>query len=169
MKTTKKAIKIFLALRKKNWSAPTIMSAFILFCMLLVYGFETLGLLNKERNLDMRSSNPESSIKLKERDFKLLNKEKNYSKIIVQRNLTKNDYITKKIKHDSKKNKEKNIEFNKRILIDGAREQNNYENLQNYKFYNEKNFKKINNKSNYNTDNYSNKLQYGNNMDFYDV
>lgn len=48
-------------LRKKNWSAPTVMSAFIFVCMILVYSFETMGLLNKEKNLDFRLTTPEKS------------------------------------------------------------------------------------------------------------
>lgn len=49
-------------LRKQNWSAPTIMSAFIILCMFMVYSFETIGILNKERNVDFRISSPEKSI-----------------------------------------------------------------------------------------------------------
>jgi len=47
--------------RKQNWSAPTIMSAFIIVCMIFVYSFETIGLLNKEKNLDWRITTPEKS------------------------------------------------------------------------------------------------------------
>ena len=47
--------------RKQNWSAPTIMSAFIIVCMVLVFSFESIGLLNKEKNLDFRISTPEKS------------------------------------------------------------------------------------------------------------
>jgi hypothetical protein len=47
--------------RKQNWSAPTIMSAFIVVCMVLVFSFESIGLLNKEKNLDFRISTPETS------------------------------------------------------------------------------------------------------------
>ena len=45
--------------RKQNWSAPTIMSAFIIVCMVFIYSFETIGLLNKEKNLDFRITTPE--------------------------------------------------------------------------------------------------------------
>jgi hypothetical protein len=48
-------------IRKQNWSAPTIMSAFIIVCMIVVYSFESVGLLNKEKNLDFRSTTPEKS------------------------------------------------------------------------------------------------------------
>lgn len=43
-------------LRKKNWSAPVTMSVFIFICMIVVFSFETLGLSNKERNLEYRKS-----------------------------------------------------------------------------------------------------------------
>lgn len=46
-------------IRKKNWSAPAKMTAFIIFCMFMVYSFESIGLLNKERNIDYRLISPE--------------------------------------------------------------------------------------------------------------
>ena len=48
-------------IRKQNWSAPTIMTAFIIFCMFMVYSFETIGILNKDRNIDYRMTSPEKS------------------------------------------------------------------------------------------------------------
>jgi len=51
-------------IRKQNWSAPTIMTAFIIFCMFMVYSFETIGILNKERNIDFRMTSPEKSIQI---------------------------------------------------------------------------------------------------------
>ena len=50
-------------IRKQKWSAPAVMGAFILICMLLVFGFETLGMLQKEKNLDYRIVTPERSNK----------------------------------------------------------------------------------------------------------
>ena len=49
-------------IRKQNWSAPTIMSVFIIICMIIVFSFETMGLANKERNLEFRHTTPEKSI-----------------------------------------------------------------------------------------------------------
>ena len=49
----------FNRIRKKNWSAPTIMAAFIIVCMIIVYSFESLGLAKREKNLDYRSTAPE--------------------------------------------------------------------------------------------------------------
>ena len=48
-------------IRKQNWSAPTTMSAFIIVCMIVIYSFESIGLLNKEKNLDYRLTTPEKS------------------------------------------------------------------------------------------------------------
>jgi hypothetical protein len=41
-------------LRKRKWSAPAVMSAFILICMIVVFSFESIGILNKEKNLEYR-------------------------------------------------------------------------------------------------------------------
>jgi hypothetical protein len=49
--------------RKQNWSAPAIMSFFILCCMIVIYTVESVGLTNKEKNLEMRSNIPEIVIK----------------------------------------------------------------------------------------------------------
>ena len=37
--------------RKKTWSAPMLMSVFIIISMLLVFSFEQIGLFRKESNL----------------------------------------------------------------------------------------------------------------------
>jgi len=41
-------------IRKQNWSAPAIMTVFILICMFVVFSFETIGILRRESNLDHR-------------------------------------------------------------------------------------------------------------------
>lgn len=48
-------------IRKQKWSAPTVMGIFILICMMLVFGFETIGIAQKEKNLDYRIVTPEKS------------------------------------------------------------------------------------------------------------
>ena len=53
----------FNQIRKQNWSAPTIMSVFIVICMGCIFSLESLGLLNKEKNLNYRIAvNPENKI-----------------------------------------------------------------------------------------------------------
>ena len=37
-----------------SWSAPALMSTFLLICLLVIFGFESIGLLNKEKNLENR-------------------------------------------------------------------------------------------------------------------
>jgi hypothetical protein len=51
-------------IRKQNWSAPTIMSTFIFVSMMIIFSFETLGLTNKDKNLELRSITPEKRIYL---------------------------------------------------------------------------------------------------------
>jgi hypothetical protein len=51
-----------LRLRKARWSTPSIMTAFILICMFLIYGMENLGLTNKDKNLLFREKIPERII-----------------------------------------------------------------------------------------------------------
>lgn len=41
-------------IRKQNWSAPAIMTVFILISMFLVFSFESIGILRRETNLDHR-------------------------------------------------------------------------------------------------------------------
>ncbi len=41
--------------RKQNWSAPAIMTVFILSSMFLVFSFESIGILRRETNLDHRT------------------------------------------------------------------------------------------------------------------
>jgi len=48
-------------LRKKSWSAPTVMTVFILISMIIVFSFEAIGLTNKEKNLEFRMTTPEIS------------------------------------------------------------------------------------------------------------
>ena len=48
-------------IRKKSWSAPTIMTVFILISMIVVFSFEAIGLAKKEKNLELRMTTPEIS------------------------------------------------------------------------------------------------------------
>ena len=41
-------------IRKQNWSAPTIFSVFITICMIIIYSMESLGITNREKNLEFR-------------------------------------------------------------------------------------------------------------------
>lgn len=45
-----------------KWSAPGVMSVFLIICLLVIFSFETLGLTNKEKNVELRVTNLEISI-----------------------------------------------------------------------------------------------------------
>ena len=62
MKFSKKLSLKFYQFRHSNWSAPTIMGTFIVFCMMLVYVFESIGLLKSERTINYRIRTPEKVI-----------------------------------------------------------------------------------------------------------
>lgn len=131
MKIAKNTLKKLSQLRKKNWSAPAIISAFILTMMIIVYSFESIGLLNKERNLDMRLSNPESLIKTSYKDLKEIYSDKFDSHQInptsEENAHLKKDFVLNKINIHSKKSKEIYIETINKILIEGAISQIRFE------------------------------------------
>ena len=131
MKIAKNSFKKLCQLRKKNWSAPAIISVFILICMIIVYSFESLGLLNKEKNLDMRFSNPESLIKTSYKDLRVIYSDKFDSHHInpnsEENTHLKKDFVMNKINIHSKKNKETYIETINKILIEGAISQIRFE------------------------------------------
>merc|ERR1711934_483610 len=93
-------------IRKQNWSAPSVMSAFIIFCMFMVYSFETIGILNKDRNIDFRITTPETNIKTYNKINKISSNVINFSGEII-----------------SDKNREENLEKIRQIMLDGAMEQ----------------------------------------------
>lgn len=117
-----KATKKFNSIRKKNWSAPTIMAAFIIICMILIYGFETLGLAKKEKNLEYRSTAPEKLIKVLSHD---LEDSKKTNRIGHLCDSTEKQF--NKIKHLTEENKEKHLQNMMNILLDGAYKQFIYE------------------------------------------
>ena len=48
---------------KQNWSAPTVMTVIICLMMLLIHGFETIGILNGSKNLEYRIKSGENGKK----------------------------------------------------------------------------------------------------------
>jgi hypothetical protein len=107
-------------IRKKNWSAPTIMGAFILTCMIIIYSFEYLGLTNKEKNLNHRISNPENLIKVVSNTVKI-NRHLEEDTPIQNLGSTYFKFLTQK-------DKEKHLLDMKNILLEAAEYQFNYEN-----------------------------------------
>merc|ERR1712151_1084197 len=116
MMLASKFIKKANQIRKQNWSAPTIMTAFIIVCMFMVYSFETIGILNKERNINFRLTAPERVIK--SYDIKNGISSENEAKIEYQGKI-----VSDKLKNFSLVDKEKNLEKIREIMMQGALEQ----------------------------------------------
>lgn len=135
-------------MRKKNWSAPAIITVFIIIMMILVYSFEQIGLLNKERNLDLRLSNPESIIKTSYRDLnlKVVKPKMPMDKFSKEKKAKINESLMNKIDQQAKKTKEEHIKNIRNILIDGAISQIIYEvskrnnDKDNYYYFRKENF-----------------------------
>lgn len=119
--------------RKQKWSAPTVMGVFILICMMLVFGFESLGIAQKEKNLDYRIVTPE---KCKSNFFYFLlilvietiTKDKISSISKNKANPTNKDLevVSERIKVLTMKNKEEQTEQLMNMLVKGAHDQINY-------------------------------------------
>ena len=109
-------------IRKKNWSAPTIMAAFILTCMIIIYSFESLGLTNKEKNLDYRISSPEKLIKVVSNEVKI-----NKNADMMGANNSSESFGSTYFKFLTQKDKEKHLMEMKSILMEAAEHQYNYE------------------------------------------
>lgn len=58
-------------LKKQNCSAPFTLSVFLIACMIMIFSLESLGILQKEKNLDYRLPTPEVSIRLLDLEGKL--------------------------------------------------------------------------------------------------
>ena len=115
-------------IRKQNWSAPATMSVFIIICMIIVFSFESMGLANKERNLEFRHTTAEKSInifiKLVIRTF---SEEKfKETKVEISQENIQNKLI-EKLRDLSERNKEESLEKMYKILAEGANIQQNYE------------------------------------------
>ena len=133
MKFTKAIIKKANHLRKKNWSAPTIMSVFIIICMMIIFSFETLGLANKEKNLDYRHTTPEKSKQLLNIGIKTVSEhisETGSSNYEISNEIITNKLIDK-LKFLTERSKEETMEKMLKILNEGAKYQNDYNSLLN--------------------------------------
>ena len=109
-----------------TWSAPAIMTAILIIGMMLIYGFESLGLSQREKNVSLRQTNPEVMIKMLNDDQKLIEQIRENNKLIYKMN----KYV-KFGKHDLNKlklqAKEKNTEKILNLLLDGAITQHKYD------------------------------------------
>merc|ERR1719469_985607 len=105
------------SLLKQNWSAPTVMTVIICFFMLLIHSFETIGILNGNRNIEIRIQSPENLIKT-------YNMQSNAPKIEYNEMI-----VSEKLQNFSEKNREENLEKIRFMMMDSAMEQVNMENV----------------------------------------
>jgi hypothetical protein len=136
--------KKFNRIRKKNWSAPTIMGVFIISCMIIIYSFESLGLSNKEKNLDYRISTPEKIIKTISYDITSKNSplcHDDCNQTSLQDKADNNLFDSNKFRIFTAKNKEEHLLEIQSILFEGAKYQYFYENnyLDNEDYFNHEN------------------------------
>lgn len=159
--STKVLCKKFNQIRKQNWSAPAIMSAFIIACMLCIFSLESLGLLNNSQNINNRIFNQDYNIKIIH-EVKVNNKEK---LSIISSNKSNNFIINKQtvlleepIKSEIFKKKNKK---NKKLLLEGALNQLAYEL--------KSNAKNVNNIHNNLNPDYISNLDESNSLIFFDI
>lgn len=111
-------------IRKQNWSAPAIMTVFILICMFIVFSFETIGILRRESNLDHRIIYINKGINLfMFYSLKLVTIKGQSNKDIQINDYTESitadvETITSKIKIDTIKKKEETNEKMMKMLYD---------------------------------------------------
>jgi len=104
---------------KKTINGPGKFGIFILICIIIVFSFESLGLSNKEKNLEIRTVNekviPVKTLKKKIKKGRSLEKQNSNA-------------LNEKIKIVSEMDLTKRIIERENILLSGAIEQNLYEN-----------------------------------------
>lgn len=97
-------------LRKKNWSAPVTMTVFIIISMIVVFSIETLGLSNKEKNIEFRKSR-----EIIHKPLVNFNKHEPEPEI--------DQSVFELLNHVSKTSKSHNLEKINSMLLDAAQEQ----------------------------------------------
>ena len=105
--------------RKQNWSAPTIMTVFIIVCMIVIYSMESLGLANKEKNLEFRYTTPEKIIRTVSEATQTRGPLESSEDDIM---------LIQQLRVSSERSKDDHLEQMMRILIDGANYQYGYQN-----------------------------------------
>lgn len=72
---------------KKKWSAPEILFFFLFTTLVIIYSFETIGILSPTRNVNYRISTIESSVKIKNLETSSLNKSSTSSTVLRQKKI----------------------------------------------------------------------------------
>ncbi len=148
-------------IRKKNWSAPSIMACFITICMIIIFSFEALGLAKREKNLEYRSKVPEKMIEVKSQDLLHDMKDMSY---LNNNDKSVNESIRLYTEKEREKDKEQQIENMKRILAKGVEEQLIYEGRI------KRLIDRIDRMNNKNKDEFEeNIIEYDEEMDFFDM
>ena len=129
--TARKYLKKINSIKHKNWSAPAIMSGFLILCMIIVFSFESLGLTNKEINLIHRQATQEKMIKFLSDDIRYF-RNHNFSQIDSTDSIKEFPNSDSNMSSISSISSKENIkEMNQirifRILLDGAEEQMKFE------------------------------------------
>ena len=120
----------FNQIRKQNWSAPTVMSVFIIICMLCIFSLESLGLMNNAHNLSNRIVTPEINIKVinDKTRFESLSSENSINTIKTNKSNNVKNKITVKEEVIQHQIHEKKKEALNDLLYDAALNQFAYEN-----------------------------------------
>ena len=119
----------FNQIRKQNWSAPTVMSVFIIICMLCIFSLESLGLMNNSQNLSHRIVTPEINIRVINEKSRFEGEKENDSVISIKKNkanVSKNKIVVKEdiIQHQIHEKKKEALND---LLYDAALNQLAYE------------------------------------------
>lgn len=106
-------------LAKQTWAGPGKFGVFILLCIMIIATFESLGLSNREKNLEFRSVQ------------KIVIPINNIEKNIIDINDaldTDSNSLNEKLRKSTEKDFNKKIIEREKILLDAAMEQKMYEN-----------------------------------------
>jgi len=110
----KKALRLY----KKTLAGPGKFGVFIILCILIIFSFESLGLSNKESNLEIRTIN--------KRVIPVINQESK-AKPAHSSNKSSSTLVTKKLKKFNDIDHKNKISEMEKILYKGAIDQQNYQ------------------------------------------
>lgn len=118
MKTIKNAIiKKAVDFKKQNCSAPFTLTVILLTSLIIIFSFESIGLLRKEKNLDYRIQTPEQSIKLVDLE--------RYEKRSIENSLNNDDSIMVNINDILDESSNSNYEDNGIVFSASSHKGNN--------------------------------------------
>ena len=116
--------------KTQNCSAPFTLTVFLITCMIIIFSLESIGIMNKEKNLDYRIATPEITIKLLDISKKIdertqgnhsLNENENNFSLNSTGNNTSEEALSKLDTHKSQLDQMQNL------MLQAAMEQMNFE------------------------------------------